>query len=278
MNQNRAVTFIFAFLCLILCTAINLADATDAGVESGECPGDDAAFVTTCSGSESLDSESDAHEDYDDNEVFDDETHASGDDESVFEEDTFDETLLVNEILEDYGANNEPQRCGTVPKAEQQTFQKGGGGNQHQHHGLGDMDEGGTAITAIQQLKDTIDRLSKQYYGLPGKAKCAVGAVCGFTSSRFALGIANRSFRVAGATWVLAETLHTSGFCDEAQCVPDEVRPWIGIARRAVVKQCVKVRTFARRVWDQDRIREFAQKDEMAAGGFAAGAFFGFIV
>ena len=90
--------------------------------------------------------------------------------------------------------------------------------------------------------------------------------------------MANRIFRIAGATWVLSEMLHTSGFCDEAKCVPEEARPWIGILRRTLIKQCMKVRALARKVWDQDRIRELAQRDELVAVGFANGAFVGFVV
>jgi hypothetical protein len=45
-----------------------------------------------------------------------------------------------------------------------------------------------------------------------------------------------------------------------------------------LINQCIKVRLFARRIWNQDRIRELAQKDELVAAMFAAGAFIGFIV
>jgi hypothetical protein len=34
----------------------------------------------------------------------------------------------------------------------------------------------------------------------------------------------------------------------------------------------------ARRIYNQERIREIAQKDGMFAGGFASGAFVGFVV
>jgi hypothetical protein len=43
-------------------------------------------------------------------------------------------------------------------------------------------------------------------------------------------------------------------------------------------KQCVKVRLAARRLWNQERMREIVQRDEVLSGGFAAGAFIGFVV
>ena len=71
---------------------------------------------------------------------------------------------------------------------------------------------------------------------------------------------------------------HTTGFCDEAQCVPEDARPWVGIIKRALIKQCIKVRLFVRKIWNSDKIRELAQRDELVALGFAAGAFIGFVV
>merc|ERR1711957_692245 len=135
--------------------------------------------------------------------------------------------------------------------------------------------EAGISTGSAFSLKETLHRY---YDPLPSQGKCAIGAVCGFTSSRLSLGIANRAFRLAGATWVLSEVMETSGFCDEARCVPEEARPWVEHLRNAFVKQCIRVRAIARKMWDRDRIREIAQKDGGAAGGFAAGAFIGFIV
>jgi hypothetical protein len=40
----------------------------------------------------------------------------------------------------------------------------------------------------------------------------------------------------------------------------------------------MKVRALARRIYDQDRIRELAQRDEFVAAGFASGAFIGFVI
>mmetsp|Transcript_19811 Transcript_19811/g.41573 ORF Transcript_19811/g.41573 Transcript_19811/m.41573 type:complete len:260 (-) Transcript_19811:66-845(-) len=259
MNATKA-TLIFAFLCLLSCTQIRHVEAANAHQvpleatnNDVDCPNSDAAFVTTCSGTRSEATESKST---------DEKSEASVDD-------AFDETFLVNEILDDFDGRNERKRCGTDEKDGRKM-------NQHQQHDFGDL---GEVEKAMQQLKETAFRLTKRYYEpLPRQAKCAVGAVCGFTASRLSLGVANRTFRVAGATWVSAETLHTSGFCDEAKCVPGEVRPWIGIARQAIVKQCRRVRKFARKVWDQDRIRAFAEKDDLVAGGFAVGAFVGFIV
>ncbi|KAL7466060.1 hypothetical protein ACHAXS_006351 [Conticribra weissflogii] len=259
MNITKASS-ILAVLCMLSCTYIRQVGAADVDQlppestnNDGDCPNIDAAFVTTCSGSRSDITKSKS---------------ADKTKEASIDHD-FGETLHVNEVLDDFGVGDEPRRCGKDQKDGHKM-------NQYHQQDFGDLGEAGKAV---QQLKEAAFRLRKRYYDpLPRQAKCAVGAVCGFTASRLSLGVANRTFRVAGATWVLAETLHTSGFCDEAKCVPGEVRPWIGIARQAIVKQCHRVRAFSRKVWDQERIRELAEKDELVAGGFAAGAFIGFVV
>lgn len=238
------------------------------GADVVDCPGPDEAFVTTCSGSDGGDG-------------------GGGADNA---EEIFDESDLVNEVLEDMrGEERESQK----KEQEKKSYPSAAGADYDGTHrqqqkgasfGSGeDGDEGYCEATegaaAIQQLKQTTTKLIRKYYDpLPRKGKCAIGTVCGFAASRLSLGVANRLFRVAGATWVVSEVMYTSGLCDEAQCVPEEARPWIGILRRTLVKQCMKVRLLARKLWNQDRIREIVQKDELVAGGFAAGAFIGFVV
>jgi hypothetical protein len=138
--------------------------------------------------------------------------------------------------------------------------------------------------TAVQQFKRTSNRLIQKYYTpLPKQGKGAIGGVIGYTISRLALGVANRIFRIVGATYVLSEALYTSGFCDEAKCstsslIPEEARPWITILRRLVIRQCIKIRHVTRQLWDTEKIRHVAQQDEVLSGGFAVGAFIGFVV
>lgn len=135
--------------------------------------------------------------------------------------------------------------------------------------------------TAVQQFKRTSNRLVQKYYTpLPKQGKGALGGVIGYTVSRLALGVANRIFRIAGATYVLSEALYASGFCDEEKCsvIPEEARPWITILRRLLIRQCIKVRHVTRELWDTEKIRHVAQQDEVLSGGFAVGAFIGFVV
>jgi len=213
-------------------------NASDAGID---CPGPDEAFVTSCSGSET--------EGFDDSDLV----------KEVLED-------LVNEVLEDSKENDPPTRKAYNSRASSADINDDGQ----------DDTEGSTSI---HQLKQTTKKLIHRYYDpLPRNGKCAIGSICGFTASRLSLGVANRVFRLAGATWVLSEMLHATGYCDDAKCVPEEARPWIRILRRALIKQSAKVRMIARRIWDKDRIREIAEKDERVAGGFAVGAFIGFVV
>jgi len=135
--------------------------------------------------------------------------------------------------------------------------------------------------TAVQQFKRTSNRLVQKYYTpLPKQGKGALGGVIGYTVSRLALGVVNRIFRIAGATYVLSEALYASGFCDEEKCsvIPEEARPWITILRRLLIRQCIKVRHVTRQLWDTEKIRLVAQQDEVLSGGFAVGAFIGFVV
>ncbi len=135
--------------------------------------------------------------------------------------------------------------------------------------------------SAYHQLKKTTTTFVHRYYTpLPKRGKCAIGSACGFLASRLSLGVANRIFRVAGATWVLSEAIHASGLCDEKSCavLPEEARPWIVIVRRSMGKKVEDVRRLARKMWNKERIRDMARQDEAMACGFAAGAFVGFIV
>jgi len=213
--------------------------AVNASEADIDCPGPDEAFVTTCSGSSD-----------------------KSNDETKTE--SFDDSDLVDEVLEDSKekVKQHPPKAYNFGDSEENTD---------------DDDTKGSG--AIQQLKQTTKTLLKQYYDpLPSQGKCAIGTICGFTASRLSLGVANRVFRLVGATWVMSEILNITGYCDEAKCLPEEARPWIEVMHRVLRKQSAKVRITARKIWDADRIREIAQTDEMVAGGFAAGAFIGFVV
>ena len=131
-----------------------------------------------------------------------------------------------------------------------------------------------------QLKKTTATFVHRHYTPLPQRGKCAIGSACGFLASRLSLGVANRIFRVAGATWVFSEAIHASGLCDETSCavIPEEARPWIVILRRSIGQKVESVRRMARKLWNKERIREMARQDEALACGLAAGAFVGFIV
>lgn len=245
------------------------ADIIEDNSDNIDCPGPDEAFVTTCSGTS------------------DKITQTTPPSE---ETDLFDESDLVNEVLEDSTTEEELPSKKSQPKFTssdnsnnrdytRQQFDSNFNSKDDRHSNEEGMCNSDDGPMALQQLKQTTTKLMQRYYDpLPKQGKMAIGTIVGFTASRLSLGVANRIFRIAGATWVLSEMAHSSGFCDEAQCVPEEARPWIGIAKRALINQCIKVRLFARRIWNQDRIRELAQKDELVAAMFAAGAFIGFIV
>ena len=261
MRVNRRLISISAWVLFCLLSFAN-GDAVDASDVDIDCPGPDEAFVTTCTGSEPPHTN--------------DETSTENTNKSF----GFGESDIVNEVLEESKEDDDSRSR----RSYKSGTSSANNDNDRRHH---DYNSGGGAgfcdasesAAATQQMKQTLRKLTSKYYDpLPRQGKVCIGAVCGFTASRLSLGVANRLFRLAGATWVLSEVLHTSGYCDEAKCVPEEARPWVGILRRALVKQCIKVRMIARQLWDQDRVRGIVQKDELIAGGFAAGAFVGFVV
>lgn len=252
----------------------------------GQCPDDNTAFITTCGGSNS---EQDISSETIDGST-EEETNTSGEtfeDDAIHHQDVtdpdevldqseydnaFDDSHIVDEVI------HESTREQSEQQQQQQQHEESCTSNFVQNESQNDDSEE-ISVNAMQQLQHTFVKLTQRYYDpLPVKAKCAVGTICGFASSRIALGVANRLVRVTGAIWVASEVLHTSGFCDETKCVPEEMRPWIGIIRRALVKQCVRVRLMARKIYNQERIREIAKKDSQFAGGFASGAFIGFVV
>lgn len=303
--NNRTLLLIIASICFISSSSINIAKAADVVAEDEtkyECP-KDHAFVTTCTGSSddgggavAVAADAGADE-VDDEAIYFEEVarEALQDDLSSHEQfsndgvhdDDFDD--LVDEVLEEsvkeetFQQQQQPppstnKQSSSFEQQQQNAFTSNSNSNNSNQNDYCDADPD-LATTAMQQLKHQITTLTHKYYDpLPEKGKCAIGTVCGFAASRITMGVANRVFRLVGATWVAAEVLHTSGFCDESKCVPSEMRPWIGILHRALVKQCVKVRLIARRVWDQDRIRELAQNHKQFSGGFASGAFIGFVV
>lgn len=230
---------VWASLYMLSCSPSSVVHASDADID---CPGPDEAFVTSCSGSKSPDPK--------------------------------DKTSPETERFDD---SDSKENVASPRKRKKRKAKNYETSEEYVNDGQHDTDTEGS--TTIQQLKQTTKTLIERYYDpLPSKGKCAIGTICGFTASRLSLGVANRVFRLAGATWVLSEMLHTTGYCDEARCLPEEARPWVGVLRRALTKQSAKVRMIARGIWDEDRIREIAQQDEMVAGGFAAGAFIGFVV
>lgn len=231
---------------LLSCSTCNTVKASesDGGID---CPGPDEAFVTSCSGPESPPVEVPSP--------------------SLSPEIQSSDDLVDEAVGESKESNNSHEAHNSVGNNDdsQQEFDSSGS-------------RSGDTTTAQQLKLATKELISRHYDPLPRQGKCAIGTICGFAASRLSLGVANRLFRLAGATWVLSEMMHASGFCDEAKCMPEGARPWIGILRKAMVQLCTKVRIIARQIWDQDRIRELGQKDEMLTGGFAVGAFVGFIV
>lgn len=249
----RRPRFVFVLIILVVLQLAGVCCATDDVVD---CPGKDEAFVTTCSGNNENSKDSEATDDNAQEPSHHDEPP------TVIDSVDFDEDDIVNEVLED--SDNQ---------------YNGGFEQEKEEEEAGVCDATYRENTPIQQLKANFNTLTQRYYDpLPRNGKVAIGTSLGFIASRISLGVANRLFRVAGAIWVLSEMAYTSGFCDEAECVPEEARPWIGIIKRAAVNQSKKVRTWARKVYDQEKIRELAQKDEFVAGGFATGAFIGFII
>ena len=241
-------SLVFVFIILVLHSAGFCHAADDDLVDLVDCPGKDEAFVTTCSGKDNIDNPANAEE-------------ASYNDEpTVVGSVDFDEDDIVNEVLEDF---NSQKTNNDFEQDEEEA----------------EVCDAAYDNTPMQQLKANFNTLAKRYYDpLPRNGKLAIGTSLGFIASRITLGVANRIFRLTGAIWVLSEMMYTSGFCDEAQCVPEEARPWIGILRRSLAIQSMKVRAWARKLYDQERIRELAQKDEFVAGGFATGAFIGFVL
>ena len=286
--------FIWASISLLSCSTINIVNASnDADADDSiDCPGPDEAFVTTCSGTGSESNGKKPAESVDEPSTCTHNNEKSLPSETTIEEDVF-ESDLVDEVLQDSLQKDEIDSQTQTTKQQQQSQAKFSSSKsndsksqQQKQYSFNDdgqqqYDSDGDDVgpAAIQQLKQTTTKLLQKYYDpLPPNGKCAIGTICGFTASRLSLGVANRIFRIAGATYVLSEMAHTTGFCDEAQCVPEDARPWVGIIKRALIKQCIKVRLFVRKIWNSDKIRELAQRDELVALGFAAGAFIGFVV
>lgn len=288
--------FIWASISLLSCSTINIVNASNDADDSIDCPGPDEAFVTTCSGTgsesngnnkpaESVDGDEPSISTHNNEKSQPSETTTIEEDE-IFSD-------LVNEVLEDSFQKEKDEIDSQTTTQQQQSQPKFSSSKsndsqsqQQKQYSFNDdgqqqYDSDGDDVgpAAIQQLKQTTTKLLQKYYDpLPPNGKCVIGTICGFTASRLSLGVANRIFRIAGATYVLSEMAHTTGFCDEAQCVPEEARPWVGIIKRALIKQCIKVRLFVRKIWNSDKIRELAQRDELVAMGVAAGAFIGFVV
>lgn len=236
----------FLFACASFFFASRFAMTAEAA--DSDCPGPGEAFVTTCSGAES----------HPNNEPLEE---MLVDDLDFVEDVVSEDSNTRTHDTSDWMANNK----GSQRESSQ------GQGQRKSSPGQGEA-----PLSPKNKMKATV----QQYYDpLPSQGKCCIGCLCGFVSSRLSLGVANRVFRLAGATWVFSEVMETSGFCDEATCaLPEEAQHWVDVLRKALVKQCLRVRMIARRIWDRERIRELAQKDAMLVAGAFAGAFIGFIV
>jgi hypothetical protein len=250
MRPTRGFVFVYIIIIALHTSRAAINDADDDAIV--DCPGKDEPFVTTCSGNGNGETEPDADDDRNNNNA------------------DFNEEDLVNEVLEDDSERNHPY---TAYEDEEPNSPSSASNTANE------FCDTSYDKTPMQQLTENINTITKRYYDpLPRNGKAAIGVSLGFIASRICLGVANRVFRLAGATWVLSEMLYTSGFCDEYECVPEEARPWIHILRRTLANQSMKVRAMARRIYDQDRIRELAQRDEFVAAGFASGAFIGFVI
>ena len=213
--------------------------AMTADAADSDCPGPGEAFVTTCSGAES------------------NPNNEPSEDILVHDLD------LVEDVVSEESNTRSHDTSDWMPNDK--------GSQRESSPGQAEA-----PLSPKNKMKATV----QQYYDpLPSQGKCCIGCLCGFVSSRLSLGMANRVFRLAGATWVFSEVMETSGFCDESACVlPEETQHWVDVLRNALVKQCLRVRMIARRIWDRERIRELAQKDAMLVAGAFAGAFIGFVV
>ena len=267
------------------------------------CPGPDEAFVTTCSGGGS---DGDGID-----QMTEKQTPSPAEISSKNDDDNSD---LVHEVISDGSINNDENISEQKQQPHNQHESENSGNidydnmkdgrQQQQHQSWGDgttqnqqlqqeqssscnnnappsSSNEDTEYSAYYQLKKTTATFVHRYYTpLDKRGKCAIGSACGFLASRLSLGVANRIFRVAGATWVFSEAVHASGLCDETSCavIPEEARPWIVILRRSIGQKVESIRRLARRLWNKERIREIARQDEAMACGFAAGAFVGFIV
>ena len=288
---------------VVIAAAAETTPSEEDGDDILPCPGPDEAFVTTCSGSGSDGDEID--------QLTEKQTPSPAEISSSNDDDISD---LVHEVFSDGSINNdeniseqkqqphnqhESENSGNIDydnmkdeRQQQQEQSWGDGTTQSQQHqqeistscnnnAFPSSSNEDTEYSAYYQLKKTTATFVHRYYSpLDKRGKCAIGSACGFLASRLSLGVANRIFRVAGATWVFSEAVHASGLCDETSCavIPEEARPWIVILRRSIGQKVKSIRRLARRLWNKERIREIARQDEAMACGFAAGAFVGFIV
>ena len=254
-------------------------EAPDGGSNTVDCPGRDEAFVTSCSGSGGGGEAQEARQ----------QTDGRVEDESD----------LVDEVLRESAGREEraePAKESRRSEEERQRANYGGGPRAEKQSAFADQqrrqgkqqeepvcdapsdDDESAAVLLVQLRRGLETQVRRHYDPLRPELKALTGSVLGMISSRLVLGVASRLVRLAGAVYVLSEALHASGYCDESSCVPEEARPWISVMKRAIVRQCVRVREASRRVWNEERIREFVDGNKDLAGGLAAGAFFGFVL
>ena len=284
-NQDSKMRSRSALLALVLLLASSPPalcqedEAPDGGSNTVDCPGRDEAFVTSCSGSGGGGEAQEARQ----------QTDGRVEDESDLVDEVLRESAGREERAEPAkeSRRSEEERRQRAnysggPRAEKQSAfadrQRREGQQQEEPVCDAPSDDESAAVLLVQLRRGLETQVRRHYDPLRPELKALTGSVLGMISSRLVLGVASRLVRLAGAVYVLSEALHASGYCDESSCVPEEARPWISVMKRAIVRQCVRVREASRRVWNEERIREFVDGNKDLAGGLAAGAFFGFVL
>ncbi|EJK48570.1 hypothetical protein THAOC_32622 [Thalassiosira oceanica] len=249
-------------------------ESPEGGSNRVDCPGKDEAFVTSCSGGGVGGERKEAHQA--DGPVVDDESD------------------LVDEVLRE-SAGREGERAEPAKESRRSANSNHGGpragkqstfadqqrrrGQQQEEPVCDASSDDESADVLLHKLRHNVEIQVHRYYDpLKPELKTLAGAVLGVISSRLVLGVASRLVRLAGAVYVLSEALHASGYCDESRCVPEEARPWLSVIKRVIVRQSVRVREASRRVWNEERIREFVDGNKDLAAGLAGGAFVGFVL
>ena len=274
-STMRSRSALLASLVLLLASsALCQEDEASARVD---CPGKDEAFVTSCSGGGDGGKSNEAQQA--------DDTDGRG---------IEGESDLVDEVLREsasHGERAEPAKDSRrSSEGETQRANSNGGPRAEKQSTFADRQrrkapvcdassDDESAAVLLHKLRYNLETQVQKYYDpLRPELKTLAGSVLGMISSRLVLGVASRLVRTVGAVYVLSEALHASGYCDESRCIPEEARPWLSMIKRVIVRQCVRVREASRRIWNEDRIREFVEENKDLAAGLAGGAFIGFVL